>query len=98
MATAMTTGRRGGRASPYAGRRDFAFDAKEMKECPHCGGTGKVEIGGEDEKEGFAHDPLTGKGQKIMSNMENEYGPEKAKKVFYASRNKGTISGVDPKG
>jgi len=41
--------------------------------------------------------PLTKKGRKIMGNMKKEYGAKKAKKVFYASRNKGTISGVDPK-
>lgn len=40
--------------------------------------------------------PLTAKGQKIMSAMADHYGsPEQAKRVFYASRNKGTISGVD---
>lgn len=40
--------------------------------------------------------PLTLKGQKIMSAMRKEYGGEKGKRVFYASRNKGTITGVDP--
>lgn len=40
--------------------------------------------------------PLTKKGQKIMDNMKSEYGSEKGKQVFYASRNKGTIKGVDP--
>ena len=39
--------------------------------------------------------PMTAKGKKIMKNMEKEYGAKKAKTVFYASRNKGTISGVD---
>lgn len=39
--------------------------------------------------------PLTDKGQKIMSAMTDRYGPERGKSVFYASRNKGTISGVD---
>jgi hypothetical protein len=39
--------------------------------------------------------PLTKKGSKIMSAMKSEYGAEKGKKVFYASRNKGTIHGVD---
>jgi len=29
-----------------------------------------------------------------MSNMKKEYGPEKGKKVFYASQNKGTIKGT----
>jgi hypothetical protein len=39
--------------------------------------------------------PLTKKGSKIMRAMAKEYGPEKGERVFYASRNKGTISGVD---
>lgn len=41
--------------------------------------------------------PLTKKGKKIMSAMKKEYGSKKAKKVFYASRNKGTIKGVEKK-
>ena len=40
--------------------------------------------------------PLTNKGQKIMSSMKDQYGSEKGKKVFYASRNKGSIDNVDP--
>lgn len=39
--------------------------------------------------------PLTHKGSKIMHAMEKEYGEEKGKKVFYASKNKGTIKGVE---
>jgi hypothetical protein len=39
--------------------------------------------------------PLTEKGNEIMSNMQEQYGPEKGKSVFYASKNAGTISGVD---
>lgn len=39
--------------------------------------------------------PKTKKGEKIMENMKREYGEEKGEKVFYASRNKGTIKGVD---
>jgi hypothetical protein len=38
--------------------------------------------------------PLTDKGQKIMAAMQRQYG-KRAEQVFYASRNKGTISGVD---
>ena len=41
--------------------------------------------------------PLTKKGKKIMAAMVNEYGAKKGKKVFYASRNKGTIKGVEHK-
>lgn len=40
--------------------------------------------------------PLTLKGRKIMSAMKKEYGDKRGESVFYASRNKGTISGVDP--
>jgi hypothetical protein len=39
--------------------------------------------------------PLTAKGEEILSAMEKEYGAEKGKEVFYASKNAGTISGVD---
>jgi hypothetical protein len=38
--------------------------------------------------------PLTKKGKKIMGAMKEKYG-ERAEEVFYASRNKGTIAGVD---
>lgn len=40
-------------------------------------------------------DPLTPKGNEIMKHMKSEYGAKEAEKVFYASKNKGTISGVD---
>jgi hypothetical protein len=39
--------------------------------------------------------PKTAKGRKIMKNMLKTYGPKKAEKVFFASKNKGTIKGVD---
>ena len=39
--------------------------------------------------------PLTPKGKKIESKMKEEYGTKKGKQVFYASANKGTISGVE---
>lgn len=39
--------------------------------------------------------PLTEKGEKIMAEMVKEYGEEKAKEVFYASKNAGKITGVD---
>lgn len=41
--------------------------------------------------------PITKKGEKIMHAMKKEYGEEKGKKVFYASANKGTITGVEGK-
>jgi hypothetical protein len=39
--------------------------------------------------------PLTKKGKKIMAAMKSEYGPEKGERVFYASKNKGRIRGVE---
>jgi hypothetical protein len=42
--------------------------------------------------------PLTTKGNKIMSAMKKKYGEGKGEKVFYASENKGTISGVHKTG
>lgn len=41
--------------------------------------------------------PLTKKGKKILANMKKEYGTKKGKQVFYASANKGTITGVHGK-
>lgn len=41
--------------------------------------------------------PITKKGEKIMGAMKKEYGEEKGEKVFYASKNKGTITGVEGK-
>lgn len=38
--------------------------------------------------------PLTKKGIKIEHAMEKEYGAKKGKQVFYASQNKGTITGT----
>jgi len=39
--------------------------------------------------------PLTKKGKKIMSAMQEEYGKERGQRVFYAAANKGTIKGID---
>ena len=41
--------------------------------------------------------PLTAKGKKIMKSMKKQYGKKKAEEVFYASKNKGVIKGVDKK-
>ena len=38
--------------------------------------------------------PLTEKGKKIKRAMMRHYGHKKGKKVFYASQNKGTITGT----
>jgi len=38
--------------------------------------------------------PLSEKGKKILKNMKKEYGSEKGESVFYASQNKGTITGT----
>lgn len=40
---------------------------------------------------------LTKKGKKILKSMSKTYGAKKAESVFYASLNKGTISGVEKK-
>ena len=42
--------------------------------------------------------PLTEKGKKIMKAMKKQYGKKKGETVFYASKNKGKIKGVDRKG
>ena len=39
--------------------------------------------------------PLTDKGEKIKTAMTKQYGKKKGKKIFYASANKGTITGVE---
>jgi len=39
--------------------------------------------------------PLNSKGRQILSSMQSEYGEEKGKQVFYASKNSGKITGVD---
>ena len=41
--------------------------------------------------------PLNKKGKKIMKNMKKEYGSKQGENVFYASKNKGTIKGVELK-
>ena len=38
---------------------------------------------------------LTAKGRKIKRAMSKQYGAKKGERVFYASANKGTISGID---
>ena len=42
--------------------------------------------------------PLTSKGKKIMASMKSEYGDKKWEQVFYASKNKGKITGVEGHG
>jgi hypothetical protein len=42
--------------------------------------------------------PLTDKGDKIKGAMEKQYGDKEGEQVFYASKNKGVISGVDEAG
>ena len=39
--------------------------------------------------------PLTVKGKKIKKSMKKQYGKKKGETVFYASKNKGVIKGVD---
>lgn len=42
--------------------------------------------------------PMTEKGSKIMAAMKKKYGKKKGENVFYASKEKGTIKGVEKKG
>lgn len=39
--------------------------------------------------------PLTRKGRRILDSMRKQYGSKKGEEVFYASKNKGTIEGVE---
>ena len=39
--------------------------------------------------------PLTKKGRKIKKSMRATYGKKKGERVFWASKEKGTIKGVD---
>jgi len=41
--------------------------------------------------------PLTEKGRKIIKSMKKQYGKKRGKTVFYASKNKGVIKGVEKK-
>lgn len=41
--------------------------------------------------------PLTKKGKKIKKAMTEQYGKEKGAQVFYASQNKGNITGTEKK-
>ena len=38
---------------------------------------------------------LTDKGKTILGKMKDQYGPDKGESVFYASANKGTITGIE---
>ena len=39
--------------------------------------------------------PLSKKGKKITESMKKQYGKKKGETVFYASKNKGVIKGVE---
>ena len=39
--------------------------------------------------------PLSSKGEKIKKAMTEQYGKDKGEQVFYASANKGVITGVE---
>ena len=41
--------------------------------------------------------PLNEKGRKIMKSMKKQYGKKRGETVFYASKNKGVIKGVEKK-
>jgi len=42
--------------------------------------------------------PMNDKGKKIKSAMKQKYGKKKGESVYNASRNKGTIKGVEKQG
>ena len=42
--------------------------------------------------------PLTKKGKKVKRAMKKQYGEEKGEQVFYASQNKGVVTGTHKKG
>lgn len=39
--------------------------------------------------------PLTKKGKTVLSSMRKQYGKDKGERVFYASINKGTVTGAE---
>ena len=39
--------------------------------------------------------PLSDKGKEILKNMRSKYGKDKGESVFYASANKGKITGIE---
>ena len=39
--------------------------------------------------------PLNKKGKKIMKSMKKQYGKKRGETVFYASKNKGVIKGIE---
>ena len=41
--------------------------------------------------------PLNKKGKEIMKSMKKQYGKKRGETVFYDSKNKGTIKGVEKK-
>ena len=41
--------------------------------------------------------PLNEKGKKIMKSMKEQYGKKRGEQVFYASKNKKVIKGVEKK-
>ena len=41
--------------------------------------------------------PLTKKGKKVMKSMKGQYGEKKGEQVFYATKNKSKLKGVDMK-
>jgi len=76
-------------------KKNLSPNTFEVK-CPKCGGY-DVDVISSDSSDFYTKDPLTKKGEKILAAMKKVYGEEKGEQVFYASKNKGTISGVDGK-
>lgn len=86
---------------PFMSAHGVQFNEEEFnkayKEFNKAGVSKAAFMKGTDAADVYTKDPLTKKGEKILAAMKKVYGEEKGEQVFYASKNKGTISGVDGK-
>ena len=86
---------------PFMSSHGVQFNEEEFnkayKEFNKAGVSKAAFMKGTDADDIYTKDPLTKKGEKILAAMKKAYGEEKGEQIFYASRNKGKISGVDSK-
>jgi len=86
---------------PFMSAHGVQFNEEEFnkayKEFNKAGVSKAAFMKGTDAADVYTKDPLTKKGEKILAAMKKVYGEEKGEQIFYASKNKGTISGVDKK-
>ena len=84
---------------PFMSAHGVQFNEEEFnkayKEFNKAGVSKAAFMKGTDADDFYTKDPLTKKGEKILAAMKKAYGEEKGEQIFYASKNKGTISGVD---